>query len=134
MSHSEEGGEQTSAKSSSRSEANPNPEHCGCLLVLREMVPRGHRLHLPLADEVQGQADREHADAGRGSHGEADQHDQHSLAVSLGTAQEGRGTRAHPTLTSLTTSSWRAQTSPSSQALPSELQLSLLCATTRRPF
>lgn len=67
------------------------PEHCGCLLVLREMVPRGHGVHLPLPGEVQGQDDHEHADAGRGSDGGADQHDQHSMAVSVGMVWEGWG-------------------------------------------
>lgn len=92
-----------STKSPLRSEANLDPHCYGCLLVLREMVPRGHRLYLPMADEVQGQADHKHADAERGSDGEADQHDQHSLAVSLGMGWEGQegphpGFSHHPVL------------------------------------
>lgn len=80
-----------SAKTSSRSEAKPAPQCCvAASLVLWEMVPRGHWLHLPMADEGQGQADHEHADAERGSDGEADQHNQHSLAVSLGTGRGGQ--------------------------------------------
>lgn len=90
--------------SASRSEANPDPHCYGCFLVLREMVPRGHRLHLPLADEVQGQAGHKHADAERGRDGEAAQHDQHSLAVSLGMEWEGQG-GPHPGL--VLTPSWK---------------------------
>lgn len=94
-----------STKSPLRSEANPDPRCSGCLLVLREVVPRGHRLYLPMADEVQGQAGHKHADAERGSDGEADQHDQHSLAVSLGMEWEGHegphpGFSHHPVLES----------------------------------
>lgn len=66
---------------------------CGCLLDLREMVPRGRGLHLPLAEEVQGQDDDGHADAGRGGDGEGDQRDQDSPEVSGGGGCSGRGER-----------------------------------------
>ena len=48
---------------------------CGCLLDLREMVPRGRGFHLPVAEEVQGQDDHELAGAGRGSNRQGDQRD-----------------------------------------------------------
>lgn len=85
-------------KSSSSSEVNPDPQGCGCLLVLREMVRRARSYHLPMAVKVPRQADHKHADAERGSYGDADGHDQHSLDVSLGMgweAQEGPHPGSH---------------------------------------
>lgn len=96
------------------------------------MVPRGHGLHLPVAEEDQGQDDHQHAGAGRGSDGRRDQHDQHSLAVSGDAVGGPGGTRAHapprPWLQSPPCPG-RLHIPASSQDLTSELQTSLLSST-----
>lgn len=72
-----------SGQSSLRSEASPDRSLC-LLLDVREMVQPGHRLHLPVVEEGQGQDEHEYAGAEQGGHGGRDQHDPHSLAVSGG--------------------------------------------------
>lgn len=81
-----------------------------------------------MADEVQGQADHEHTGAESRTDGEADQHDQHPLEVSLGVAwngQEGQGTRSglptNPPWLQSPPCPGRLQTSTSRQACPSGL-------------
>lgn len=78
---------------------------------------------MSVAGEVQGQDGHEHAAAERGSHREADQHDQHSLAVSLGMGQEGQegpGPPSTPPWLQSPLCSAKLQVSPSSQALGSD--------------
>lgn len=124
-------------QSSLCSEANPDPRSLWLsLLDLREVVPRGHGLHLPVAEEVHGQDVHEHAGAGQGGDGQGDQHDQHSLAVRTGMGWEGRGGPGpicHPRLASVTTQSRRVKVSTSSRDLASELQGPPLPSATQCP-
>uniref|UniRef100_A0A5F9D0W3 Kinesin-like protein n=1 Tax=Oryctolagus cuniculus TaxID=9986 RepID=A0A5F9D0W3_RABIT len=59
---------------------HPSAGELRALSDLREMVQPGCGVHLPVAEEDQGQDGREHAGAGRGDERDGDQHDQHALA------------------------------------------------------
>lgn len=80
----------------------------GCLLDLREVVQCGRGLHLPMAEEVQGQDDHEHSGVESGADEQGDQRHQHSQAVS-GDGVGGLGPTPipTPTLASASTLSWK---------------------------
>lgn len=100
---------------------------CGCLLDLWEVVQCGRGLHLPMAEEVQGQDDHEHTGVERGGDEQGDQRHQHSQAVS-GDGVRGLGPTPAPTptLASASTLSWKVAGRYFRPGLTPEGQTSLL--------
>ena len=100
---------------------------CGCLLDLWEVVQCGRGLHLPVAEEVQGQDDHEHTRVERGGDEQGDQRHQHSQAVSRdGVRGLGPTPTPTPTLASASTLSWKVAGLYFQPGLTPEGQTSLL--------